>query len=116
MVKPVEPRMYVVVRKDLDQTYRMVQGAHALAAYAMDYPDRAREWDNEYLIFLGTFLEASLEKLFLGLMQYSDEMEGVGFPIAVFKEPDQKDQLTAIAVFEDGRGHVSKLLRHLPLA
>jgi len=116
MVKPVDPRMYVVVRKDLDQTYRMVQGAHALAAYTMDYPVWAKEWGNKYLIFLGTFLEANLKKVFLELTAYSDEMEGEGFPIAIFKEPDQMDQLTAIAVFEDGTGHVSKLLGHLSLA
>ena len=115
-IKAVEPRMYVVVRSGLDAIYRMVQGGHALAAFSMNHPEECKEWDNQYLIYLSTFLESNLQQLFLDLMKYSDEMEGKGFPVAIFKEPDQNDQMTAIAVFEDGTGHVSKLLEKLPLA
>lgn len=30
--------MYILVRKDLAQTYKLVQGAHALAQYALENP------------------------------------------------------------------------------
>ena len=44
-------KMYVLVRKDLPSTYRMVQGAHAVAEYLLRYPDT--EWKNGTLVFLG---------------------------------------------------------------
>jgi len=120
MVKPVEPRMYVIVRSDLEAIYRMVQGGHALASYTMSYPKETKEWDNEYLIYLSTFLEGNLRKVYDTLVDYRmahyDKKTGDVFKVAKFHEPDQNDQMTAIAVFENGSGHVSKLLGKLPLA
>lgn len=30
-------KMFILVRKDLDSPYKMVQGAHALAQYALEH-------------------------------------------------------------------------------
>lgn len=38
------PRMYVLVRLDLAEDYRMVQGAHALAKYALEHPSEFKTW------------------------------------------------------------------------
>ena len=40
------PRMYIIVRSDLSETYRMIQGAHALAKFALDYPDEFQKWES----------------------------------------------------------------------
>lgn len=109
MVKPIVPRMYVVVRKDLDQTYRMVQGSHALAQYALEHPEELKVWNNEYLIFLSTFLEVNMQNLYRKLVSK-------GFTVSKFNEPDQNGQMTAIALFEDGSGRVTRALEKLPLA
>jgi hypothetical protein len=35
---PSQSKMFVLVRKDLGTTYKMVQGSHALAQYMLDWP------------------------------------------------------------------------------
>ena len=47
-------KLYVLVRKDLDETYRLVQGGHAIAEYSLR-GDKAlyQEWNNGTLVFLG---------------------------------------------------------------
>jgi len=109
MVKSIGPRMYVVTRKDFDPVYRSVQGAHALAQYALEHPEELRTWNNEYLIYLGVFLEANLDRLYNKLLDK-------GYKLSKFHEPDQRDQLTAIAIFEDGSGRVANELKGIPLA
>jgi hypothetical protein len=102
-----EPRMYVIVRKDLSDTYRMVQGSHALAQFALEQPELTKQWGNHYLIYLsvwnGLALEDVKEKL-------SD------FTTAEFYEPDLGDKLTAIAIFEDGDGKVKRAVKDYKLA
>ena len=39
MPKECRPQMYVVVRGDFSPTYKMAQGAHALAAFDHSYPE-----------------------------------------------------------------------------
>ena len=46
----MQPKLYILCRKDLPETYRAIQGGHALAQYLIDYPDT--EWDNGTLIYL----------------------------------------------------------------
>ncbi len=101
--------MYVVVRSDFDASYRMVQGAHALTKYVQENPNTAQVWNNEYLIFLRTFLEINLKEIHSNLVAN-------GFTVAAFNEPDQNFQMTALAVYEDGSGHVAKILKGLQLA
>jgi len=98
-----EPRMYIIVRGDLSETYRLVQGAHALAQYALEYPEEFKKWNNQYLIFLKVFNLISL----YDLMEYRFKKA----KISVFKEPDLDNQPTAIAILCDG-----KIIKDLSLA
>jgi hypothetical protein len=109
MLKPIRPQMYVIVRSDFSSVYKMVQGAHALSGYSLKYHETFKEWNNEYLIFLETFLEVNLKSIYQDLITK-------GFQVSAFKEPDQHDQITALAVYEDGSGKVKKVLDELKLA
>lgn len=93
--QPREPRMYVIVRRDLSDSYRMVQGAHALAEYASRFPNRFIDWGNEYLIFLSVFNLKELRKL-IGKMEERSEK------FATFEEPDLDNHSTALACYTTG--------------
>ena len=88
-------KMFILVRKDLGNPYKMVQGAHALAQYALEHTQEFNEWNNETIVFLDVKDEKSLlkwkDKLF-----YSDKK------ISVFTEPDIGDQITAISCYDTG--------------
>lgn len=86
---PNEPRMYVITRKELSDSYRMVQGAHALASYALEFASLFRDWNNQYLIFLGTFLPVGLDEIKNNLIEKK-------IPYSTFEEPDLNDQETAL--------------------
>ncbi len=88
-------KMFILVRKDLGNPYKMVQGAHALAQYALEHTQEFNEWNNETIVFLDVKDEKALlkwkDKLF-----YSDKK------ISVFTEPDIGDQITAISCYDTG--------------
>ena len=88
--------MYVLVRKDLDPTYRCVQGTHAVAEYILYYPELAEKWGNSTLVFLGVRFPK-------GLREWHDKLEGAQKKFVAFFEPDQDEQITAIACLDDGR-------------
>ena len=96
--------MFILVRKDLGSPYKMVQGAHALAQYALENTQLFNEWKNETIVFLDVNDEKSLykwkDKLF-----YSDKV------ISTFHEPDIDNQLTAIACYDDG-----EMMKNLQIA
>lgn len=94
MKLPLEPRMYIITRKELSDSYRMVQGAHALAQYGLEHPNEFEKWNNKFLIFLGTFLPESLIELRKRL-----SIEGI--KTSSFHEPDLDNQMTAFSVFYD---------------
>ena len=96
--------MYVLVRKDLDVTYRCVQGAHALAKYAIEYDQNFYEWDNETIVFLCVRNEFELSKYILKAWDHA-------IPVSVFKEPDMGNQDTALACYCSG-----DIFKRLPLA
>ena len=99
VIRPCDPRMYLVVREDL--AYKYIQGAHALAKYALDFPNEFKEWNNEYLICLSTFNGLGLESLVGDL--YTDDItsdEPMKYKFSMFFEPDLKSELpTALAIF-----------------
>lgn len=97
------PRMYVLVRKDLEQTYRCVQGAHALAQYAMEHPEEFRLWNNGYLIFLGIRFQQDVQHWKVRLFRADKKF-------SIFYEPDQGVH-TAIACYDTG-----EIFKDLPLA
>lgn len=89
-------KMYILVRKDLDAIYRMVQGSHALAEYAIKNPKDFYTWGNTIIIFLGTKNEISLKS-----MMFKLQMKGKAF--SEFREEDLSGQITALACYDDGK-------------
>lgn len=89
------PKMYVLVRNDLSKTYQMVQGAHALAQFALKYPKEFSEWGNSTIVFLGI---RNLIEMRIWMRKLFDEDK-----ICIgFMEPDLDNQITAIACFDSG--------------
>ena len=86
-------KMYVLVRNDLDTTYRGVQGIHAVSAFYER--GNSSDWHNETVVQLGVANERELEKWIWKLNQKNKHWVG-------FKEPDLKDQLTSIACVDTG--------------
>lgn len=108
MIKPCDPRMYLILREDL--AFKYVQGGHALAQYALENENEFKQWNNQYLICLSVFNGLELEKL-------NHELFANKFKFSEFIEPDLKSDLaTALCVFEDGTGEVSYVLKSLKLA
>lgn len=93
----ITPRMYVLVRKDLAETYRIVQGAHAVVAYSLHVPTQEayRTWNNGTIVFLGVRNEQALDLWAL-------KMQDKGKIFAKWHEPDLKGQMTAIACIDTG--------------
>ena len=103
-------RLYVLTRNDLGLAYQAVQGAHAVAQFVLDYPNS--EWNNGYLIFMAEKDEDELKE-WRGHLQFDndevyDDRKKVFF--SLYYEPDLDNQLTAIAVYTNGR-----MFRKLPI-
>ena len=97
-------KMFVLVRGDLGNPYKMVQGAHAVAQYALEEPQMFNEWNNETIVFLDVKNEDAMMKWAYGILKYTDKK------YSLFFEPDLADesrgiysQLTAIACYDDGQ-------------
>ena len=88
-------KMFILVRKDLESPYKFVQGAHALAQYALEHTQDFNEWNNQTIVFVNVKDETALYK-WKDKLYYSDKK------ISVFTEPDINDQLTAIACYDEG--------------
>ena len=75
-------KMYVLVRKDLEPIYRMVQGGHAIAEYSLrGDQDTYKEWNNSTVVFLGVKNEDALKLWSLKLAKKGRIYTG-------FREPD----------------------------
>lgn len=98
------PKMYILVRKDLAETYRVVQGAHALAQYGLEHSDFFKVWNNGTVVFLGVNNLKSLRDWKLKLQMCKKRH-------SVFQEPDLDGQETAIACYDLG-----DIFKSLPLA
>ena len=92
MSQSENPRLYVLVRSDLDATYRMVQGMHAVAAHTLQYPN---EWKNETIVVCKVKHEAALENWLFKLQNHDRKF-------TYFHEPDIDNQLTALATVDKG--------------
>ena len=88
-------KMFILVRKDLGSPYKLVQGAHALAQYALENTQLFNEWGNQTIVFLDVNDEKALHK-WKDKLFYSDKV------ISTFREPDIDNQLTAISCYDTG--------------
>lgn len=94
-MSPRQPKMYVLVRRDLSETYRLVQGAHALAQYALEQPDLFCAWNNSTIVFLGV-------RNLMEMREWESLLAENGKRFSPFHEPDLDGHLTAIACFDLG--------------
>lgn len=85
-------RMFIIVRKDLDLVYRMVQGGHALAQFALEHREIFNQWNNGYLIFI------EVEQLD-DLRNLSAKLSFKDIEFSIFFEPDI-NEITALACYE----------------
>lgn len=85
-------KMYVLVRNDLTKAYQAVQGGHALAEFLLTHKEHC--WKNYTLIYLGVRNEQQLEK-WVYKLEYSD------IDVAVWREPDMDNEITAISTYVD---------------
>ncbi len=90
-------RLYVLINKDLSPVYGCVQGGHAVAQWLLDHPGQT--WNNSYLIYLKCNLFSMRRRLIKLQRDFSE-----------FREPDLNNELTAIAIEDNG-----KLFRNLKL-
>ncbi|WQJ53721.1 MAG: hypothetical protein [Wendovervirus sonii] len=82
-----------------DPVYACVQGGHAVAQYMLDNVEYDEYWKNDFLIYLWMSQDAF------------DRIDQTGYsfgypffrdiPISIWREPDQNNVITSIAVFED---------------
>lgn len=89
------PKMYVLVRLDLEKTYRIVQGSHALAQYALDYTPSFKEWGNSTIVYLGV-------RNLIELRNWKNNLTLEVKCYSSFNEPDLDEQITAIACYDTG--------------
>jgi len=87
--------MYVLVRNDLAETYRIVQGSHALAQYALDNSAHFKLWNNRTIVFLGV-------RNLIELKEYEAKLKNETKVFSSFREPDLDNQLTGLACFDNG--------------
>jgi len=92
---PKTPKMYVLVRLDLSETYRMVQGAHALAQYALENWGEFKSWGNGVIVFLAV-------RNLMELRSWKNLLEINKKSFSYFEEVDLDSSLTAIACFDTG--------------
>lgn len=84
-----DPRLYVLISKDLNPVYGCVQGGHAVAQWLLEHDSG---WRNNYLIYLYADIDKWIAKLDYLNVDYS-----------LFKEPDLANKITAVAVKSDGK-------------
>lgn len=80
-------RLYVLIDQKLDAVYGCVQGGHAVAQWLLEHPNQ--DWNNNYL--------------YADLDTWRFRLDLVGKDYSSFYEPDLDNQLTAIALQDDGR-------------
>lgn len=91
-------KMYILIRKDLDQfgqSYKYVQGMHAVAKYTMSTKIDPKDWDNGTMVAVGVHDELELKK-------WDYKLSLLKKIHVNWHEPDRDDQLTAIACIDTG--------------
>lgn len=84
-------KMYVLIRRDLTKAQQAVQGGHALAEFLLNHTS---SWKNGTLIYLGMRNELQLKKWIYKLGKLDVD-------VAVWREPDMNNEITAIAAYSE---------------
>lgn len=102
-------KLYLVVRGDLPPGSQLAQSCHVMRQWSEEHPELDQEWfrASNYLAVLAAQDEKHLYDLV-------DKAHKNQVNIAVFREPDLGNQVTAVAFEPSSRSQ--KLLRDLPLA
>jgi hypothetical protein len=97
-------KLYVVVRSDLEPGAQLAQAGHAISAFAFYFEADHRAWHqgSNNLVILAARDEAHL-------LELARESPG---PLAIFREPDLGNTVTAVAF----HGDMARRLSSLPLA
>ena len=93
--------LYILVREDLDPSYRMVQGMHAVAGLT------SRIGLNEETPFV-----CLLTKDMNALLKWESNISRSEIPAYIWAEPDLNDEVTAIACHTESK----KIFKNLHLA
>lgn len=96
-------KMFILVRADLDPSYRMVQGMHAVAEIMRFYAVRI-DWGNGIIVCL-------LVKDQKELVKWQTRLD-LKTTVSVWCEPDLNNEMTAIACFPSN----DKIFKNLQLA
>jgi len=94
-------KLYVLCRKDLKPAYRAVQAGHAVAEWLLRGP--RTEWKNGTLIVLGVSGQRHLKT-------WKRRLDDNNIPYKEFREPDIRNQTTALAAV-----HTGEIFRNLSL-
>ena len=87
--------MYVAVRKDLSTIYKMVQGSHGLAQFALEHTQLFNKWNNQTIVFIDV-------KNIDGLINLANKLDSKKIKFSVFKEPDIGNELTSVVFLDEG--------------
>lgn len=104
-----QTKLVTVTRNDLKSGYQLVQSAHSLAEFAIQYPNQFHDWNDtsKYLVSLSVDNEMRLNDLLY-------KLKSNGAYVVSFNEPDIDNQLTSICFY--GTPEMQKLTQNLNLA
>lgn len=99
-----DAKLYVIVDEALSPGLKIAQGIHAFRAFVAAHPDLEREWfaDSNNIVVLQHHDVPGIEH----------DIRSLGYRTAIFREPDQGDAITGIAV----EPRAGRLLSKIPLA
>jgi hypothetical protein len=85
--------MYLITRQDLEPGQQLIQCSHSLTEFFILYPETVKNWyhSSNYLVSLSVKTESELESLI-------QKAQSKNVKIAIFREPDLNNQITAIAL------------------
>lgn len=100
-------KLYIVVRADLPAGPQIAQSCHAMRLFAAENPVIEAHWygDSNNLVCLKVPSEAAL-------LEHAQEIQADGCPVALFREPDYRNEATAFAAAPEA----ARKLANLPLA
>jgi hypothetical protein len=96
--------MYVLVRNDLSNSYKFIQGTHALSKYSLTHPLNFKKWNNHKIVFLGV---RNLKEL----RSFEEMIKSNRITFSSFHEEDIDNQITSIACYCTG-----ELFKNLKIA